>query len=49
MGSAMVASQKPHVFLSYVREDAERVERLAADLKARGSSADATSAFPEFR
>jgi hypothetical protein len=32
----MAAKQKPHVFLSYVREDAERVERLAADLEARG-------------
>ncbi|MGH6899817.1 MAG: toll/interleukin-1 receptor domain-containing protein [Geminicoccaceae bacterium] len=27
---------KPHVFLSHVREDADRVERLATDLKARG-------------
>jgi formylglycine-generating enzyme required for sulfatase activity len=32
----MVAKPKPHVFLSHVREDAERVERLAADLEARG-------------
>ena len=32
----MVAKAKPHVFLSYVREDAERVARLAADLEARG-------------
>lgn len=32
----MVAKAKPHVFLSHVREDAERVERLAADLEARG-------------
>jgi formylglycine-generating enzyme required for sulfatase activity len=32
----MVARPKPHVFLSYVREDAARVERLAADLEARG-------------
>jgi hypothetical protein len=31
----MVAKPKPHVFLSHVREDAERVERLAADLEAR--------------
>jgi hypothetical protein len=32
----MVAEAKPHVFLSHVREDAERVERLAAELEARG-------------
>ena len=32
----MTAKPKPHVFLSHVREDAERVERLAADLEARG-------------
>jgi hypothetical protein len=32
----MGAAPKPQVFLSYVREDAERVERLAADLEARG-------------
>jgi TIR domain len=32
----MVANPKPHVFLSHVREDAERVERLAAALEARG-------------
>jgi len=32
----MVTEAKPHVFLSHVREDAERVERLAAELEARG-------------
>jgi formylglycine-generating enzyme required for sulfatase activity len=32
----MVAKPKPHVFLSHVREDAERIERLAAALEARG-------------
>lgn len=32
----MAADLKPHVFLSHVREDAEHVERLAADLEARG-------------
>jgi hypothetical protein len=32
----MAGKPKPHVFLSHVREDAARVERLAADLKARG-------------
>jgi formylglycine-generating enzyme required for sulfatase activity len=32
----MAGKPKPHVFLSHVREDAERVERLAADLEARG-------------
>jgi hypothetical protein len=31
----MVAKTKPHVFLSHVREDAPRVERLAADPEAR--------------
>ena len=30
------STSRPHVFLSHVREDAERVERLAADLEARG-------------
>jgi hypothetical protein len=32
----MVTKPKPHVFLSHVREDVERVERLAAALEARG-------------
>jgi TIR domain len=32
----MAGKPKPHVFLSHVREDAERVERLAADHEARG-------------
>ena len=32
----MAGKPKPHIFLSHVREDAKRVERLAADLKARG-------------
>jgi TIR domain len=32
----MAAKAKPHVFLSHVREDAERVQRLADDLEARG-------------
>ena len=32
----MVAKPKPHVFLSHVREDAERVERLAVAVEARG-------------
>jgi hypothetical protein len=32
----MVATLKPHVFLSHVREDAEHVGRLAAALEARG-------------
>jgi hypothetical protein len=32
----MITDPRPHVFLSHVREDAERVERLAAELEARG-------------
>jgi hypothetical protein len=32
----MATGSQPHVFLSHVREDAERVERLASDLGARG-------------
>jgi uncharacterized LabA/DUF88 family protein len=32
----MITEPRPHVFLSHVREDAERVERLAAELEARG-------------
>jgi TIR domain len=35
----MVTRPKPHVFLSHVREDAGRVERLAAGLEARGIEA----------
>jgi hypothetical protein len=32
----MATGSQPHVFLSHVREDAARVERLASDLGARG-------------
>jgi formylglycine-generating enzyme required for sulfatase activity len=32
----MARRPKPHVFLSHVREDAERIDRLASDLEARG-------------
>jgi hypothetical protein len=32
----VVATLKPHVFISHVREDAARVERLASELEARG-------------
>jgi formylglycine-generating enzyme required for sulfatase activity len=32
----MAGKSKPHVFLSHVREDAERIDRLASDLEARG-------------
>jgi formylglycine-generating enzyme required for sulfatase activity len=35
----MAGEPKPHVFLSHVREDAERVDRMAADLEARGIEA----------
>ena len=31
----MAVKSKPHVFLSHVREDAERIERLASGLEAR--------------
>ena len=31
----MAGRPKPHVFLSHVREDAERIDRLASDLEAR--------------
>lgn len=36
LSGVMVARQKPHVFLSHVRENARRVKRLAADLEAHG-------------
>jgi len=35
----MAGKPKPHVFLSHVREDAERVDRLAADLEVHGIEA----------
>jgi hypothetical protein len=36
LGGAEPVLLKPHVFLSHVREDAVRIERLSADLEARG-------------